>query len=79
MDGKGRWMDNRFIERLWRSVKYESIYLWGPADARAANQSLRKWFDEYNTWRPHQALHYATPREWNRTPENYGARAAAWT
>ena len=79
MDGKGRWMDNRFIERLWRSVKYESIYLWGQADAREANTSLRKWFAGYNTMRPHQALCYATPWEWYRTPESYGARPAAWT
>ena len=60
-------------------MKYESIYLWGHVDAREANTSLRKWFAGYNTLRPHQALSYATPWEWYRTPESYGARPAAWT
>jgi len=56
MDGKGRWMDNVFIERLWRSVKYEDICLKGCATIGDLEAGIRKWIDRYNTWRPHQAL-----------------------
>jgi putative transposase len=48
MDGRGRWMDNVFIERLWRSLKYEDVYLKGYADAREARQGLQKWMSFYN-------------------------------
>jgi len=61
MDGKGRWMDNVFIERLWRSVKYEEIYLFEYATIIELCEGLAKWFERYNTWRPHQALGYKTP------------------
>jgi len=61
MDGKGRWMDNVFIERLWRSVKYEEIYLFEHATVIALCAGLEKWFERYNTWRPHQALGNETP------------------
>lgn len=61
MDGKGRWMDNVFIERLWRSVKYEEIYLFEHSTVTALCDGLKKWFERYNTWRPHQALGYLTP------------------
>ena len=61
MDGKGRWMDNVFIERLWRSVKHEDIYLRGYGDLRELRQGLARWFERYNTWRPHQALGNQTP------------------
>lgn len=61
MDGKGRWMDNVFIERLWRSVKYEEIYLFEHSTVIALCEGLEKWFDSYNTWRPHQALGNQTP------------------
>jgi len=61
MDGKGRWMDNVFIERLWRSVKYERIYLLEHATVTALRASLITWFDRYNTWRPHEALGNLTP------------------
>ena len=56
MDGRGRWIDNRFIERLWRSVKQEDIYLQDYADGLTAQRGLARWFGEYNTVRPHQAL-----------------------
>ena len=61
MDGKGRWMDNVFIERLWRSVKYEEIYLFEHATVIALCAGLEKWFDRYNHWRPHEALGNETP------------------
>jgi putative transposase len=56
MDGRGRWMDNVFIERLWRSLKYEDIYLKGYADGREAKAGIGVWIAFYNTRRPHQAL-----------------------
>ena len=56
MDGRGRWMDNVFIERLWRSLKYEDIYLKGYADGREARAGIAAWIAFYNTRRPHQAL-----------------------
>lgn len=61
MDGRGRWMDNVFIERLWRSVKYEDIYLREYATIPALSAGLARWFDRYNAWRPHQALGNLTP------------------
>jgi putative transposase len=71
MDGKGRWMDNVFVERLWRSLKYEDIYLKGYATVRELEEGVRQWFERYNTWRPHQALGNQTPAliyETNRRP-----------
>lgn len=61
MDGKGRWMDNVFIERLWRSVKYEEIYLKEHATLIALRAGLRDWFKRYNEWRPHASLGNLTP------------------
>ena len=61
MDGRGRWMDNVFIERLWRSLKYEDIYLKGYADGRDARSGIGAWFEFYNNHRPHQALENRTP------------------
>jgi putative transposase len=61
MDGRGRWMDNVFVERLWRSLKHEDIYLKGYADGREAKAGIGAWFAFYNTARPHQALGYRTP------------------
>lgn len=61
MDGKGRWMDNVFIERLWRSVKYEEIYLRAHGTVAELEAGLRGWFLRYNTWRPHEALGNRTP------------------
>ena len=63
MDGKGRWMDNVFIERLWRSVKYEEIYLYEHRAIPALEAGLQRWFMRYNTWRPHEALGNRTPHE----------------
>jgi putative transposase len=61
MDGRGRWMDNVFIERLWRSLKYEDIYLKGYADGREARAGIASWMAFYNLRRPHQALANRTP------------------
>lgn len=61
MDGRGRWMDNVFIERLWRSVKYEEIYINGCVDIPSQTSALERWFACYNDWRPHQALGNQTP------------------
>ena len=48
MDGKGRWMDNVFIERLWRSVKHEGVYLWAPESVHELERLLTRWFEDYN-------------------------------
>jgi putative transposase len=61
MDGRGRWMDNVFIERLWRSLKHEDVYLKGYADGGEAKVGIAAWMDFYNTRRLHQALGYRTP------------------
>jgi putative transposase len=61
MDGKGRWIDNVFIERLWRSVKYENIYLRAYEDGTQLRRGLAEYFEFYNTQRTHQALDYQTP------------------
>jgi putative transposase len=61
MDGRGRWMDNVFIERLWRSLKHEDVYLRGYADGREAKTGIAEWMSFYNTRRPHQALGGRTP------------------
>ena len=63
MDGKGRCMDNIFIERLWRSVKYEEIYLWWHDTVPALSKGLGRYFPFYNEERVHQSLDYRTPGE----------------
>ena len=78
MDGRGRWMDNRFIERLWRSVKYEDVYLNDYGDGFSASRGLGRWFGNYNEVRPHQALGNATPLQWYRFAESYGAKPPSW-
>jgi putative transposase len=78
MDGRGRWLDNRFIERLWWSVKYEDIYRQDYGDGLAAGRGLGQWFTHYNTQRPHQSLANATPEQWYRLPENYGGAPSTW-
>jgi putative transposase len=78
MDGRGRWLDNRFIERLWRSVKQEDIYLQDYGDGLTAQRGLARWFEDYNRNRPHQALGYATPADLYHSPESYGAKPARW-
>jgi len=69
MDGRGRVYDNIFVERLWRTVKYEEVYLKDYADGREARDGLAAYFQFYNDERPHQALGYRTPAE------VYGGRA----
>jgi putative transposase len=61
MDGKGRWRDNVFVERLWRSVKYEEVYLKAYDTVHEARRSLAKYFDFYNHERGHQSLDRQTP------------------
>lgn len=61
MDGKGRWVDNVFVERLWRSVKYEEVYLKAYDSIAAARASLGRYFAFYNTERRHQSLDRRTP------------------
>ena len=63
MDGKGSYNDNLFIERLWRSVKYEEVYLKAYKDGREARAGIGSYFRFYNAERPHQALGYQTPAE----------------
>ena len=63
MDGRGRCMDNIFIERLWRSLKYEAVYLHDLADGFQARRVIGEWIDFYNAERPHSALGGKTPAE----------------
>jgi putative transposase len=61
MDGRGRFMDNIFIERLWRSIKYEEVHLKAYADGREARAGIGSWMIFYNFRRPHQAMNNQTP------------------
>ena len=63
MDGKGRCRDNVFVERLWRSLKYEEVYLKGYQRVPEARAGISAYFRFYNEERPHQALRYRTPQE----------------
>lgn len=63
MDGKGRCMDNIFTERLWRSVKYEEVYIKNYSTPLEAHQGLKEYFNFYNNVRPHQSLNYKTPAQ----------------
>jgi putative transposase len=80
MDGRGRCFDNIFVERLWRTVKYEEVYLKEYADVWEAEKSLRNYFEFYNYHRPHQSLKYQTPFEayqkGRKTEQTKGAKAA---
>lgn len=62
MDGKGRCLDNIFCERLWRSLKYEEVYLKAYENAKQAKSEIGKWFKFYNSERPHQSLKNQTPQ-----------------
>ncbi|AEK58601.1 Integrase, catalytic region [Acidithiobacillus caldus SM-1] len=73
MDGRGRALDNVFVGRLWRSVKYEDIYLKGYAGVPDLLLGLTEYFGRYNTLRPHQSLGYATPDLVYRTGQGGGA------
>jgi len=72
MDGRGRAMDNIFTERLWRTVKYEEVYLQEYTSPRQARNSLTGYLDFYNYKRPHQSLGYQTPAQIYFQPQ------AAW-
>lgn len=63
MDGRGRWMDNVFIERLWRSMKYECVYLHAFETGSEARAGIAQWIEYYNADRPHSALGGKTPAE----------------
>ena len=73
MDGRGRWMDNVMIERLWRSLKYECIFLHAFETASEVRQGLTHWFDFYNSQRPHSSLEDKTPDEayWDKPCPGY--------
>jgi len=74
MDGKGRYMDNIFIERLWRSLKYECVYLQEYESSREAKESIGNWFKFYNEIRPHSTFGGLTPDEvYIRGPEEIAA------
>lgn len=61
MDGKGAWVDNVFVERLWRTVKYEEVYLKAYEDVPEARRSIGTYLDFYNSRRPHSSLDRRTP------------------
>ena len=63
IDGKGRWIDNRMIERLWRSLKYECVYLHAFETGSEAKAGIGKWLAYYNTERPHSTHRILTPNE----------------
>ena len=71
MDGRGRWVDNVFVERLWRSVKYEDIYLKAYGSITEARRGLADYFEFYNNRRRHQGLDDRTPDEvyWTTLPQ----------
>ena len=73
MDGKGRWMDNVMIERLWRSLKYECIYLQAFETGSELRRGLKHWINFYNTKRPHSSLDDKTPDEayWQKPRPGY--------
>jgi putative transposase len=74
MDGRGRALDNIFVERLWRSVKYEDVYLRGYATVPELRVGLTEYFVLYNTERRHQSLNYVKPDEVYRTASGGGAQ-----
>ena len=63
MDGKGAWRDNVFVERLWRSIKYEEVYLHAYDCVNDAKTGLTRYINFYNTVRPHSSLDKKTPDE----------------
>ncbi len=63
MDGRGRWIDNRFIERLWRSLKYECVYLQAFETGTEARRGIGAWINYYNEERPHSGFAGLTPNE----------------
>ena len=75
MDGKGRWADNVFVERLWRSLKYEHVYLHAYESVAEAREKIGRYFDFYNRERPHSSLEAQTPDQvyFHRPPEALAA------
>ena len=75
MDGRGRCIDNIFIERLWRSLKYEAVYLFELTDGLVARKVIGDWLGFYNSERPHSSLDGQTPREayWSNRQEKLAA------
>ena len=75
MDGKGRWRDNVFVERIWKSIKYEEVYLHAYASVRQARESIGRYVEFYNSVRPHSSLGAFTPDQvyFNRLPEALAA------
>lgn len=63
MDGRGAWRDNVFVERLWKTIKYEQVYLYAYENVREARRSIMEYFDWYNRLRPHSQLNRKTPDE----------------
>ena len=61
MDGKGAWRDNVFVERLWRTIKYEEVYLWAYASVSEARAGIGQYLGFYNSRRPHSSLDGQTP------------------
>ena len=76
MDGKGRCFDNIFVERLWRTVKYEDVYLRGYSNPTELREGLKNYFRFYNERRPHQSLGYKSPMEIHRMNGSSVARKA---
>ena len=76
MDSKGRWMDNVMIERLWRSLKYECIYLNAYETGSEVRQGIGHWIDRYNTERPHSSLDDRTQDEayWQKPRPGYAGQ-----
>jgi putative transposase len=75
MDGKGRWADNVFVERFWRSIKYEEVYLHAYESVTVARNSIGRYIEFFNQQRPHSSLNRQTPGQvyFNRLPETLAA------
>jgi putative transposase len=75
MDGKGRWRDNVFVERIWKSIKYEEVYLYAYASVSEARTSIGRYLEFYNSIRPHSSLKALTPDQvyFNRLSESMAA------
>jgi putative transposase len=78
MDGRGRYLDNIFIERLWRSFKTEEIYLKEYVSVPELHDGTSDWFRFYNTERPHRSLNRRPPVECYQAPNEHGGREAQW-